>query len=241
MPSPGNKKHLLLLLSSCLSIGSIEAFMQFASPNTVATKFTSNSKLHGYIAADDVDDEYDPKMGGVGLAEDNAILMIGKVDKNGSATATSLKHYTEVSTMDEAEIKKQDISVVCKGAGVEVYQDPGLGTESMIILSPYDAVSKALDEVDDSAKSSSKYLTVNFAGGDDLMVHEVLESVQNLVSSLDMPKESKIKFRSLCHASFPADKCGVAVLAGDSGDEDVYWHEGQWWTLREDNLNPAIA
>lgn len=233
-------KNLLTILPCFLLVGSIEAFMQI--PSTLPTTQATTTKLYGYIAADAEEEVVDMKQGGVGLAQDNAILMLGKVDKKGAAIATDLKRYTELSTLDGSQLEKNGVSVVCKGEGLEQYKDPGQSTETNIILAPFEAVSKALDAVDESVNSNdSKKISINFTGGDDMIVNEVLISVQTLVESLDL--SNSIEFRSLCYGKFPADKCSVAVLSfagGSDSTEDVYWHEGQWWTLSEDNLNTAI-
>lgn len=238
--TPSRKDFLVLL--SCILLGSIEAFMQLPlSHPTIKT-----TKLQGYIAADSTDEEVDWTLGGVGLAQNNAIVMIGKVDKKGEVTATDMTRYTELSTFDENNLGKKGISVVCKGEGIELYQDPGLGTQTTIVLAPLEAISNALDAVDKPvASKDAKKILINFAGGDDLMVHEVLEGVRRLSSSLSFPKDQAIEFRSLCHNSFPVEKCSVVVLsvAGGSGpvNENVYWHEGKWWTLLEENLNESVA
>ena len=222
-------------------ISNIEGFMPSSSLSSSILK--NSNRLFAYIAADSADEDFDTKQGGVGLAEDNAILMIGKVDRKGVATATDLKLYTTVSSLDDIT-KVDGVSIICQGNGVEVYQDPGQDTEKNIILSPLDAVSNALSNVNEGAISKeSKKICINFTGGDDLMVHEVLEAVQNLVSGLDLSMENSIEFKSLCDGSFPPEKCSVVALsvAGGSaeGSENVYWHEGKWWTLLESNLNTA--
>ncbi len=213
-------------------------------PPPSSSRLHSCTKLFAYIAADSTDEDYDAKQGGVGLAEDNAILMLGKVDRKGGATATGLKHYTVVSTFDDKEIEKNGVSVICQGSGTETYSDPGQGTEKNIILSPLGAVADALNNVDQGAISKeSKKICINFTGGDDLMVHEVLEGVQSLVSELNLSMDNSIEFRSLCYSDFPVDKCSVVALSVPGGSElseNVYWHEGKWWTLLERDLNPAI-
>lgn len=205
------------------------------SSTTTPTTTTSNTKLFGLIAADVEEEENDMKQGGVGLAQDCAILILGNVDKNGMPTATEMKRYNKVSS---ASSLSDGATVLCKGSGDELYQDPGLGIDKTIILAPLDAVEKALVSIENKSSSSGK-ISINFTGGDDLMLHEVLEAVQNLVSGMDLYK-NKVEFRSLCHTSFPMEKCSVAALqlSDDSGaSSDTYWHEGQWWNLSEDELN----
>jgi hypothetical protein len=226
-----------LLIISCLLFASIEAFMQ--SPFQ-GSAFRS-TKLQGYIAADSTDEEVDMTLGGVGLAEQSALLMIGNVDKKGGAIANDLKRYTDVSELKEQSFEKHGVTVLSTGEGMELYKDPGSGSEKTIILAPLEAIENALVSIDDNAAKDAKKILINFTGGDDLMVHEVLDSVEIAAASLNLPK---IEFRSLCHKSFPAEKCCVAILKVSSESdltEDIYWHEGNWWTLRKENLNTAVA
>ena len=240
-------KNNVLLILSCFTINSIEAFLQLPLRTTTTTTTTASTKLHGFIAADSVDEEIDMTLGGVGLAQESAILLLGKVDKRGSAIVTDMKRYTDVTAFDEQDsMDQKGVSVLCKGEGIELYQDPGTRTDKLIILAPLDAISNALDDVNDAvAKKDAKKILINFTGGDDLMVHEVLESVKSLVSSLDLQSSNQsIQFRSMCHKSFPIEKCSVVVLSVANGSEltdDLYWHEGKWWTLLEENLNTANA
>jgi hypothetical protein len=248
---------MLKLVSCLLAIGSIDAFMQ--SPSTTLSKTTlstlstlsksssksSTTQLFGYIAADEKDEVFDEKQGGVGLAQDNAIVMIGKVDKKGVATATALKRYTKLSNHVDADA--DTTSIICKGSGTELYQDPGRTTEKTIILAPFEAAEKALNEADMSKndKEGIKKISINFTGGDDVMVDEVLMGVENVVTSLNLTKEisGSIEFRSLCHESFPTGKSSVVVVSYAGGSDltdNLYWHEGQWWTLSEDDLNPEL-
>lgn len=230
-----NKNQLLIL--TCLLFASIEAFMQIPFQGTNL----QSTKLQGYIAADSTDEEVDMTLGGVGLAEQSALLMIGNVDKKGGAIATDLKRYTDVSELKEQSFEKDGVTVLSTGVGIELYKDPGSGTEKTIILAPLEAIENALVSINDNAAKDAKKILINFTGGDDLMVHEVLDSVEIAAASLNLPK---VEFRSLCHKSFPAEKCCVVILKVSSGSdlsEDIYWHEGSWWTLRRENLNTAVA
>lgn len=247
----------IVTLSSFLSnFAPTHAFMQSSlsrlavttpSPNTNSLQSRqSPSQLFGYIAADATEEEFDAKQGGVGLAQDNAIVIIGKVDKKGNAIATDMKRYTKLTESSDGG-SGSGISVVCKGSGTELYQNPGLGTDKVITLAPFEAVSEAImsgTAAADGATDGATKISIHFAGGDDLLVHEVLESTRSLVSSLELTSKcNSIEFRSMCHASFPVDKCSVVVLAikgGSDAMENVYWHEGQWWALLEDHLNTDI-
>mmetsp|Transcript_16629 Transcript_16629/g.20322 ORF Transcript_16629/g.20322 Transcript_16629/m.20322 type:complete len:260 (+) Transcript_16629:281-1060(+) len=222
------------------STGTSSSSFTFMSKNnlhrSVTSKPSHSTKLFGYIAADSSDEVLEFKEGGVGFTEDNAILMFGKVDRKGSAIATDMKHYSQVSSLGDIS-KLSGVTVLCKGSGNELYENPGLGTEKKIILAPLEAVSKSLESMENSGEKSKK-VSINFTGGEDLMVHEVLEGVQRLVSGMDI-SSSSVEFRSLCDSSFPSEKCSVVALSfagGSDTTEDIYWHEDQWWTLSEENL-----
>ena len=240
----------LIILLSCLICRSIEAFMQ--SPlqqqqqqGGAVKSASTTSKLNGYIAADADEEQVDMSLGGVGLAHESALVMVGNVDRKGSPIATDLLRYTDVTSLDEKQLGEHSISVLCKGEGTEVYQDPGTGTDSTIILAPYEAIAEALTSIDLSVVGKdAKKIVINYCGGEDLLVHEVFGSLQSLLSSLDLPKNQSVQFRSLCHQSFAPEKCGVAVLSiagGSDFTDNVYWHAGQWYTLLEENLNTTDA
>lgn len=193
--------------------------------------FRTATPLCAYIESDSVDEEMDPKANGMGLALDSAILVSGGVDKKGVAIAKEMKHYSKVTKSDSSNLVGK---VICKGEGQEIYKDPGLSTEKIIALAPLTAVENALKTLESNEKSGNIY--INFAGGDDLMVHEVLDGVGNMVSALEL--SSNIEFRSLCEPSFPMEKCGVAVLSfdGDSSEGQLFYNEGEWYTLLEDDV-----
>lgn len=211
----------ILMLSSAMSM--TNAFAP-------STQIRPPTKLSGYIEADSVDEELDPKLGGLGLANDNAIMISGDVDKKGMAIAKDMKHFKQVIKTDVSKIGGK---VLCKGEGAELYQDPGMSTDKIITLAPISAVEKALQSVDSADKNGNIFVT--FSGGGDLMVHEVLEGVQNMVEGLAL--KSKVSFRSLCSPSFPLEKCGVAVVSlDDKSDGNIYFNEGEWYTLSEDDF-----
>lgn len=176
----------LIILLSCLICGSIEAFMQ--SPlqqqqqqGGAVKSASTTSKLNGYIAADADEEQVDMSLGGVGLAHESALVMVGNVDRKGSPIATDLLRYTDVTSLDEKQLGEHSISVLCKGEGTEVYQDPGTGTDSTIILAPYEAIAEALTSIDLSVVGKdAKKIVINYCGGEDLLVHEVFGSLQSL-------------------------------------------------------------
>lgn len=208
-----------LFLLFALFLNSVNAFVPLASFRP--------TQLNAYIESDSVDEGFEG--GGLELAVDNAILISGSVDKKGKAIAKEMKHYTKVSKSD---IGNFGCKVICKGDGQEIYKDPGLSSEKIIALAPFTAVENALNAIESEDKSGA--ISINFTGGDDLMVHEVLGSVEKIVSGLGL--SSKVEFRSLCEPSFPMEKCGVAVVSFDGDSEGhIYYNDGAWYTLSEDD------
>lgn len=206
---------------------------------------SQNTQLYGYIEADSVDEQLDPKAGGIGLAMDNAITISGSVDSKGNAVPKELKHYSQVIPLDIISAS-QDMGpkILCTGEGVEIYKDPGETTIRSITLAPISAVENALADVSQGQvemKSGDK-LFITFAGGDDLMVHEVLEGVEKMVKGLSNVASSgnRVEFRSLCEPSFPMEKCGVAaVIVGKESNGQFYYNEGKWYTVSEDDFVDA--
>lgn len=222
-----SKISLLLLTIFTFHTYCVGAFILSTS------SFRTTTTPSAYIESNSVDEEIDPKGAGLGLAIDNAILISGSVDKMGTAIAKEMSHYTKVI---KADVSSLGGKVICKGDGQEIYQDPGLSTEKIIALAPITAVDNALDSVALNEENGEKgKLFVNFAGGDDLMVHEVLGGVQKMVSALGF--SAKVEFRSLCEPSFPMEKCGVvAVVVDDSSDGQIFYNEGTWYTILEDDI-----
>jgi hypothetical protein len=213
----------LFLVALALALNAINAF----APSST---FRTPTQLCAYIEADLNEEGLDPKSGGLGLAMDNGILISGSVDAKGIAIAKEMKHFSKIIKSD---ISSLGAKVLCKGEGAELYKDPGLATEKIITLSPHSAVEDALRAIE--CKDTDGNIFINFTGGDDLMVHEVLEGVQMMVEGLSL--SSKVEFRSLCEPSFANQKCDVAVVSvsGDSNGQ-IFYNGGEWYTLSEDDV-----
>jgi hypothetical protein len=207
------------LLLSTLLVQSVVAF----APSTTIIRST---RLNGYIESDSVDAEYES--GGLDLAIENTILVSGSVDKKGTAIAKEMKHFSKVINTDLAS---SGCKVFCKGEGQEIYKDPGLSTEKIISLAPYSAVENALNSIESENKDGDIF--INFTGGDDLMLHEVLGSIEKLVSGLGL--SSKVQFNSLCEPSFPMEKCSVVAVSSGDCNGQIYYNSGSWFTLSDDD------
>jgi hypothetical protein len=154
---------------------------------------------------------------------DNVIVIYGSIESS-TAKANEIKHFSKVteipSTNDESK------SVLAVGKGKEIYQDPGMSTDKYIVLAPLEAAEQALQKLDsDASKQQNYYIT--FTGGEDLMVHEVLEAAE------------MIKFASLCSPDFEPDTCEIAIVVNEKDDDSfVFTNNGKWFTLKEDDFMP---
>jgi hypothetical protein len=89
-----------------------------------------------------------------------------------------------------------------------------------------------------------------------LQVKEVIDALEELVMNLDVPSNANIIFNSLSHASFPmlaATVTAVALAAEKTTSDDkkgaeksvaegeVYFSEGKWYTVVQEDINTAVA
>jgi hypothetical protein len=98
-------------------------------------------------------------------------------------------------------------------------------------------------------------IVLNFAGGDDAQVLEVLDAVKDIVLDLDVATRAKILFNSISHSTLPPTSSFLTVVglpdevttgglrnvdrAVASGE--VYFANGKYFTVIEEDINPAIA
>lgn len=257
---------------------------------TLSTRSSSGRRLRlrrrlsllGVIRPESVDFDFNVGQGGVQLAQDSVIQLVGVVPTTTRQTAQAaqftedLVRYTRVRVVEEAAVAQ---SVWGTGTGTEVYQDPGSGTDQIIVQAPTDAVQQAvatiLRNTNNNGLSSTPtqtHVAINFCGGDDAQVLEVMAAATQCVQSLldhkseiaGMKSDSSIEFsfRSLSHSSFPSGSSTVTVLAiqkqdpatdGTAASEtttaeeramatgELYFCNGQYYTVVEEDINPAIA
>lgn len=235
----------------------------------VASAFTPPSRQHQHSTALNevvraLEPDFvplDPGLGGVALANDSAIKVTGTVKhKPGSAEAqtSDLLRYTKLRDVSQETVDNMNgVRVVCTGMGSELYKDPGETTVNVITLAPLDAVRDATMNAAGSTQGADK-VVINFMGGDDLQMLEVLDAIQHMVVNLDVETRAKISFNSLCHNSFPAQDASLTVVALAAGEEgplvgsmtgaeksvaqgEVYWANGKYVTVVEEDINDAIA
>jgi hypothetical protein len=162
----------------------------------------------------------DPGQGGVRLAQESAIKIVGSVQhKPGQAESLpkDLLRYTRLTSVDFSSSPVQSVweqtgnVLICSGQGVECYKDPGETTMKEVKYAPMEAIQDSLTNA--ASAMSSTNLVFNFLGGDDLMLGEVLDAARELVLDLDIPTKTKIRFNSLCHTTIPAGTCTVTVVS----------------------------
>jgi hypothetical protein len=228
---------------------------------------------------------FDENEGGVGLAKRCAIKISGVVTAGDSSSSSStnsnceaqeLVRYSKLHELsnDDTAIKsmmeKMNCQLLYTGKGTELYQDPGKSyriEEKVIQLAPIMAVRDAFASSSSAASSSDEIddnydeLVINFLGGDELIIGEVMEACTLLVNELldesilrkNTKKKKNIKFNSISYTQIPSDVCYVTVIAvgrggrksGDGLDGgvnesiakgEIYIQDGKWWTVTEEDI-----
>lgn len=255
---PGGKVRTMItsVLLLAFMVSPVRAFLPLPSKNHRTFSGEDFRPLGPVITADEIDFDFDVGQGGVRLAEESVIKITGSIKhKPGKAEpeVKDLLRYTELSLVSEADLPKDNFKIIATGRGKELYKNPGESTESVIIYAPSDAVRDALFGA--GAASDCARIVVNFAGGDDLQVLEVLEAVEKLVLGLDAVTKSVITFNSISHNSLPMGQATVTVVGlgeentsgGLKGTQksmsngEVYFVDGKYWTVTADSLNTAVA
>jgi hypothetical protein len=219
------------------------------------------------IKADAVDFDFDVGQGGVRLAQETAVQISGKVQHApGTATAAldDLARYDRLRAVPESAVnsalRAAGAKIVCTGRGRELFKDPGSGTVAEVTHAPRDAARDAL--VGAGTCMDCARVQLNFLGGDDLQLMEVLGSAEHLVLNLDVKTKCKVSYHSVSDAQFPRGAATVTVV-GWTGDDAVtegssviaelsdlersvalgnlYFRDGTYYTVLEEDLNTAIA
>ena len=186
----------------------------------------------------------------------SAVKITGKCQKD-SCDAQELVRYERMQEVEQSVAQsimdKSGCAILCSGMGKELYQDPGSSIryeDKVVKLAPIEAATSALQSVVGSVSSDAKFVAINFAGGDDLIMGEVLEACSMLVSGLDLGKV-KVTFNSMSFNLFAEETCSVTVVAsgGSTGglegvDESIargelYAYDGKWYTVAEGDITTA--
>ena len=254
----------LLLLLCCTILGHGSAFIVGSTKRTTATLTplaSSTPTMSTVISPDDTDFQFDTGLGGVRLAQESAVRLTGTI-KHGAhntakATFKALQRYTAVQAVPDHVVQgtfdQMGAILMCTGRGQELYQDPGTTSlEKVVVLGPAAAATDAARGARPAPDADT--VVINVLGGDDLQFLEVQAALESLVPQLVTGK-AKITFNSLCHSQFPAGQVTITAVAlpaeassnGLEGiakavaDGQVYFREGEWWTVVESDINPALA
>ncbi|KAL3775934.1 hypothetical protein ACHAW5_011324 [Stephanodiscus triporus] len=204
---------------------------------------------------------FDENEGGVGLTKRCAVKVVGISSKEMGSDAQELVRYDKLQELDisvtKSLMEKANCQLLCRGTGKETYQDPGKSyrvEEKVIRLAPIEAVKDALSSMVSSSSAvtiggEGGSVVINFLGGDELIIGEVLEACDLLVDGLELPTtKTKVKFNSISFSDIPSNVCHVTVIAsgGKAGglegmDEsvargEVYIQDGKWFTVAEGDI-----
>jgi hypothetical protein len=222
---------LLFLTQTC------EAF----APLGIVRRQTSRTSLYDTATStsdsvieslDEQDLQFDVGSGGVRLAQEAVIVISGTV-KGEKSNLSSLKRYTSLKQLNDSTTP----TVLAVGRGTEDFVDPGTGSTAQVIFAPLQAIQDAANSLD--ASKTTADLVVNFLGGDDLQVPQVLQALSSCVAL----GKQKITFHSLAFADFPTGQVTVTIMEGglEGVNSQVYFHDGKYWTVAEEDLNTALA
>ena len=219
-------------------------------------------QLGDVIKGEDVDSEpFDIGQGGVRLAQESAIKIVGEVKhKPGQADsrAIELKRYNSVEKLEEGKVNSVldtiGSKILCTGQGEELYKDPGQTTEKTVLYAPVEAMKVALSSAGPAIDCDN--IVFNFLGGEDMVMGEVMDAANQMVVNMDINTKAKVSINSLCHSSIPSGTCTVTVVSvGSNGydksnlsgaensvaEGEVYSRDGSWWTVQESEINTALA
>eukprot|EP00584_Thalassiosira_punctigera_P000651 CAMPEP_0172529232 /NCGR_PEP_ID=MMETSP1067-20121228/3368_1 /TAXON_ID=265564 ORGANISM="Thalassiosira punctigera, Strain Tpunct2005C2" /NCGR_SAMPLE_ID=MMETSP1067 /ASSEMBLY_ACC=CAM_ASM_000444 /LENGTH=261 /DNA_ID=CAMNT_0013313251 /DNA_START=80 /DNA_END=865 /DNA_ORIENTATION=+ len=227
-----------------------------------ATSIVSTTELSSLIQGEEKGAEsLNENEGGVGLAKRTAVKISGVSQKGKGSEARELLRYDRMQGLDgavvESVMEKAECALVCSGTGKELYRDPGSSNrveDKVIALAPIEAAKDALASMASAftiGEDNPKSVVVNFLGGDELIIGEVLEACDLLVEELDFPAKTKVKFHSISFDEIPADVCSVTVVASggkaagmEGVDQSVakgelYARDGKWFTVAEGDITTA--
>ena len=244
------------VMTTLLAISMSRCVVGF-SPTALDTRFSWELNVVEARGEDYV--EGDEGAGGVSLARESAIKIVGEIKhKPGQSESVpqDLLRYNNLKSVDESSVQAAlsatGSTILCSGQGVEDYKDPGETTNKVILYGPMEAIKDAITNA--ASAMESETLVFNFLGGDDLMAGEVMEAASELVLALDIPTKTKVTFNSLSHKTIPMGTCTVNVVSVGapadgslSGVEkavaggELYCRDGAWYTVDESDINTAVA
>mmetsp|Transcript_3802 Transcript_3802/g.7373 ORF Transcript_3802/g.7373 Transcript_3802/m.7373 type:complete len:261 (-) Transcript_3802:427-1209(-) len=249
-----------IVASAALALASQVSSFTPVTPCNIRTTIPSSSSLYSFIKGEAVSaTPFDENEGGVGLAKRSAIKITGVSATEKGSTAQDLVRYERMQEIEKSSVisvmEKSECYLVCSGSGKELYQDPGKSGDvdgKVIKLAPIEAAKNALSSMASAvAVSEEQTVMMNFLGGDELIIGEVLEACDLLVGGLDLPAKTKVKFNSISFDEIAEDVCSVVVVAAggkaagmDGVEESVamgelYVRDGKWTTVAEGDITTA--
>merc|ERR1740121_983154 len=171
----------------------------------------------------------DENAGGVGLVKRTAVKISG-VSSGGTGTeARELVRLKTMAELDVAEAESVMDKAQCRllgvGAGREVYETEEVDAtgvlDGVVVLAPIDAAKNVLGSMTSTVEDDANSVTMNFLGGDELIIGEVLEACDLLVDNLNLPSKAKVTFNSVSCNDVPSDVCTVTVVASTGSVEGM--------------------
>jgi len=146
----------------------------------------------------------DQNAGGVGLAERSAILISGSYE-DGSARPTELKRFSSIR-----ECTSMPSSVLCTGS----YTAANSEDEFDLSVRAGDALIKAV-AADNKVKGKTN-IQINLCGGDETLLSDFLQTVNNIVGNVDEIDADSLTFNSIGDAKFGNDSASVTIVEENS-------------------------
>ena len=192
----------------------------------------------------------DFQQGGVRLALEQVVVVDATIHPDTEPELLGLQRYT---TWKEVPQDMLMGTVVATGRGLELYADPGTTTIKSVQYAPHEAMKDAMT----SAGSAIDFDTIhiNFCGGDDLQVIEVLEACQTFVMNGNVNPKANVFLHSLSCKELTMGEATVTIIgmkdqasnneaiaaltgaAKTVSQGQVYWANGKYWTVDEENIN----
>jgi cell division GTPase FtsZ len=98
-----------------------------------------------------------------------------------------------------------------------------------------------------AALSGAKKVVINFLGGNDLMMEEVLDAAGLLAQNMGDAAPSKMTFNSISHKDIADGTASVTVMAAGGGNADgalgeavangeAYFYQGKWYAVLDEDI-----
>ena len=238
------KSRLSVLLLVCRTA----AFSISRSSTTVLWSSLETGVIRGIQQDEEI---IDFQQGGVRLALEQVVVVDATIHPGTEPELVGLQRYT---TWKEVSQDMLTGTIVATGRGLELYADPGTTTIKSVQYAPDDAMKDAMATLAGSAMDFDA-IHINFCGGDDLQVFEVLEACQTFVLNGNVNPKAKVFSHSLSYKELAMGEATVTIIgikdqasnneataaltgaAKTVAQGQVYWAKGKYWTVEEENIN----